>query len=92
MEKAMRLSDRLGGHLVSGHVDGVGEVIHFAPVAAAATAELAPGHPRAGRIWARYLAPKGSIAVNGVSLTVNQVDGQRFFHQPDSRTPWSRPC
>jgi riboflavin synthase len=78
MEKAMRLSDRLGGHLVSGHVDGVGEVIHFAPVASGGDDMSwrldirAPGH------LARYLAPKGSIAVNGVSLTVNQVDGADF--------------
>ena len=78
MEKAMRLSDRLGGHLVSGHVDGVGEVIHFAPVASGGDDMSwrldirAPGH------LARYLAPKGSIAVNGVSLTVNQVDAADF--------------
>jgi riboflavin synthase len=78
MEKAMRLSDRLGGHLVSGHVDGVGEVIRFAPVASGGDDMSwrldirAPGH------LVRYLAPKGSIAVNGVSLTVNQVDGADF--------------
>ncbi len=79
LEKAMRLSDRLGGHLVSGHVDGVGEVIHFAPVAAKAGEDAswlleirAPGN------LARYLAPKGSVAVNGVSLTVNRVRGEEF--------------
>jgi riboflavin synthase len=79
LEKAMRLSDRLGGHLVSGHVDGVGEVIHFAPVVGSGDTDMswrldirAPGH------LARYLAPKGSIAVNGVSLTVNQVQGSEF--------------
>lgn len=76
LEKAMRLSDRLGGHLVSGHVDGVGEVIHFAPVADGDGSWRldirAPGS------LGRYLAPKGSIAVNGVSLTVNRVQGNEF--------------
>jgi len=74
LEMAMRLSDRLGGHLVSGHVDGVGEVLHFAPVVAGEDASWrleirAPGS------MARYLASKGSVAVNGVSLTVNKVQG-----------------
>ncbi|QKM63997.1 riboflavin synthase [Polynucleobacter tropicus] len=77
LEKALRLNDRLGGHLVSGHVDGVGEVFHFAPVdqdaygswllRIKAPIDLAP-----------FLAYKGSIVVNGVSLTVNtaeDVDG-----------------
>ena len=73
LEKALRFNDRLGGHLVSGHVDGVGEVTHFAALAndadgswllkIAAPIELAP-----------YLAYKGSIVVNGVSLTVNLVE------------------
>jgi riboflavin synthase len=77
LEKAMRLSDRLGGHLVSGHVDGVGEVIHFAPVSDQAEGSWrldirAPGS------MARYLANKGSVAVNGVSLTVNTVRGNDF--------------
>ena len=68
LEKALRAQDRLGGHLVSGHVDGLGEVSYFAPV---------------GESWelriltppelAKYLAYKGSITVNGVSLTVNRV-------------------
>ena len=77
LEKAMRLSDRLGGHLVSGHVDGVGEVIHFAPVSGEADGSWrldirAPGS------MGRYLAHKGSVAVNGVSLTVNSVRGNDF--------------
>jgi riboflavin synthase len=73
LEKALRLNDRLGGHLVSGHVDGVGKVAHFATVAQdpygswllriEAPKELAP-----------FLAYKGSIVVNGVSLTVNQTE------------------
>lgn len=76
LEKAMRLSDRLGGHLVSGHVDGVGEVVRFEPVAGGDGSWRldikAPG------ALGRYLAPKGSIAVNGVSLTVNRVQGTEF--------------
>ena len=76
LEKAMRLSDRLGGHLVSGHVDGVGEVVRFEPVAGGDGSWRldikAPG------ALGRYLAPKGSIAVNGVSLTVNRVQGSEF--------------
>ena len=68
LEKAMRLSDRLGGHLVSGHVDGVGEVVRFEQVGDSWLLEI-----RAPAKLARYLAPKGSVAVNGVSLTVNRV-------------------
>ena len=73
LEKSLRLSDRLDGHLVSGHVDGVGEVVAFEAAGESkrlvvrATAELA-----------RYIARKGSIAVQGVSLTVNGVEGRRF--------------
>lgn len=68
LEKALRLADRLGGHLVSGHVDGVGEVVKFAPLGE--SHELVVRAPRA---LARYIARKGSIAVQGVSLTVNRV-------------------
>jgi riboflavin synthase len=86
LEKALRLADRLGGHLVSGHVDGVGTVTQFVPVGG--------GNSRDGTTateatsWllaidvpadlARYVAAKGSIAVQGVSLTVNEVDGVNF--------------
>ena len=68
LEKALRAHDRLGGHLVSGHVDGIGTVSHFQ--------DLGGHHElrvRAPRELARFLAYKGSIAVNGVSLTVNRV-------------------
>jgi riboflavin synthase len=68
LEKAMRLSDRLGGHLVSGHVDGVGEVVKFEPVGESYLLQI-----RAPRELARYIAAKGSIAINGVSLTVNEI-------------------
>jgi len=73
LEKAMRLSDRMGGHPVSGHVDGVGRVTRTRP--AGANRVLAVAAPRA---LAKYIARKGSIAVNGVSLTVNEVDGAKF--------------
>ena len=77
LEKALRLADRLGGHLVSGHVDGLGEVTHFAPVGESHELRI-----RAPRELARYLAYKGSVVVNGVSLTVNRVadqaDGCKF--------------
>ncbi|HSX60414.1 MAG TPA: riboflavin synthase [Tahibacter sp.] len=73
LEKALRLADRLGGHLVSGHVDGVGDVVSVAPDARSLRWEFAV--PEA---LARYIAAKGSVAVNGVSLTVNAVDGRRF--------------
>ena len=68
LEKALRASDRLGGHIVSGHVDGVGTVSHFARVGESWELRLmAPAE------LGKYLAYKGSITVNGVSLTVNRV-------------------
>lgn len=69
LEKALRANDRLGGHLVSGHVDGLGTVTRFAPVGESHELRiLAP------KSIGRYLAFKGSVTVNGVSLTVNSVD------------------
>ena len=68
LEKALRANDRLGGHLVSGHVDGVGTVTHFSQVGESWDLRLLAPHD-----LAKYLAYKGSITVNGVSLTVNQV-------------------
>jgi len=73
LEKALRLADRLGGHLVSGHVDGVGEVLRFDPVGDNRLLEI-----RAPEALARYIARKGSITVNGVSLTTNRVSGACF--------------
>ncbi|MDR2261166.1 MAG: riboflavin synthase [Azoarcus sp.] len=73
LEKALALSDRLGGHLVTGHVDGVGEVLSFAPVAESFDLVV-----RAPETIAGYIARKGSVTVNGVSLTVNRVDGRDF--------------
>lgn len=74
LEKAMQANARLGGHIVSGHVDGVGEVVSIQPI------------ERWLEVWikapdnlAKYLAEKGSITVDGVSLTVNEVDGAKFM-------------
>jgi riboflavin synthase len=76
LEKALRLSDRLGGHLMSGHVDGVGGVTGLEPVGDAdGSMTLTIDAPPA---LARFIAPKGSIAVDGVSLTVNAMTGQSF--------------
>ena len=68
LEKALRAGDRLGGHIVSGHVDGIGTVTHFAPVG-----ESWELHVLAPSELGKFLAYKGSITVNGVSLTVNRV-------------------
>ncbi len=73
LEKALRLADRLGGHLVTGHVDGVGEVLKFSP--RGESHELIIRAPQA---LAKYIARKGSIAVNGVSLTTNSIDDANF--------------
>jgi riboflavin synthase len=73
LEKALRLSDRLGGHLVSGHVDGVGIVERFEPVGDNSLLEISVPPE-----LARYIARKGSVAVDGASLTVNEVAGAKF--------------
>lgn len=73
LEKSLRLGDRIDGHLVSGHVDGVGEVVEMAELGGSARLVVAAPAP-----LARYIAKKGSVTVNGVSLTVNAVDGDRF--------------
>ncbi|NOT15495.1 MAG: riboflavin synthase [Methylotenera sp.] len=73
LEKALRLSDRLGGHLMSGHVDGVGEVVSFESLGECWQLNL-----RAPHAISKYITVKGSICVDGVSLTVNQVIGDEF--------------
>jgi riboflavin synthase len=73
LEKALRLSDRLGGHLVSGHVDGVGEVVAFNDIGESWRLVV-----RAPQALAKFIAMKGSITINGVSLTVNLVAGAEF--------------
>ena len=73
LEKALRASDRLGGHLVTGHIDGLGEVTRWEPVGESWRLEV-----RVPAELTRYLARKGSVTINGVSLTVNRVEGDRF--------------
>ena len=73
LEKALRMADRIGGHLVSGHVDGVGEVLKFEPIGESHELVIKAPAELAG-----YIARKGSVTVDGVSLTVNAVSGQDF--------------
>ena len=73
LEKALRLSDRLGGHLVSGHVDAVGDVVSLAPVGTSWELRI-----RLPEKLAKFVAPKGSITIDGVSLTVNYVQQAEF--------------
>lgn len=73
LEKALRASDRLGGHWVSGHIDGVGEVVQFEAAGDNALLRITPPHD-----LMKYIARKGSITLNGVSLTVNTLDGESF--------------
>jgi riboflavin synthase len=73
LERSLRLSDELGGHLVSGHVDGIAELL-----ARDDLPEMARLSLRAPAALARFIAPKGSVALDGVSLTVNEVDDDRF--------------
>jgi riboflavin synthase len=73
LEKAMRLSDFIGGHLVSGHVDGVGDVVKFEPIGESHELVI-----KAPKNLAKFIARKGSITVDGVSLTTNRVKGRRF--------------
>lgn len=73
LEKSLRLSDRLGGHLVSGHVDGVGEVVSRETIARAEQFCIS-----APQELAKYIAQKGSVTVDGTSLTVNGVEGNEF--------------
>ncbi len=73
LERPLRVGDELGGHIVAGHVDGVGTVISATPEGGSTRWRFEVPAP-----LARYIAPKGSIAVDGVSLTVNEVDGRSF--------------
>ncbi len=73
LELSLKLGDELGGHLVYGHVDGVGTIVSMTPEGGSMRFVFeAPGD------LARFIAPKGSVAVDGISLTVNEVDGNRF--------------
>lgn len=73
LERSLRLGDELGGHIVSGHVDGVAEIVAMHPDGDSTRFTF-----RAPADLARFIAPKGSVALNGTSLTVNEVDGTEF--------------
>lgn len=73
LERALKVGDELGGHIVSGHVDGVAEVVSVRPEGGSVRVTF-----RAPEGLARFIAPKGSVALNGTSLTVNEVDGAEF--------------
>jgi riboflavin synthase len=73
LERALRVGDELGGHIVSGHVDGLAEVVGLRPEGDSLRVTF-----RAPRHLAGFIAPKGSVALNGTSLTVNEVDGTDF--------------
>ena len=73
LERALRVGDELGGHIVSGHVDGLAEVIATRPEGDSLRVSFRAPHDLAG-----FIAPKGSVALNGTSLTVNEVDGDTF--------------
>jgi len=73
LERSLRMGDELGGHLVSGHVDGVGKALSATPENGSTRWRFQVPHA-----LARFIAAKGSVAVDGVSLTVNEVDGDIF--------------
>ena len=73
LERALKVGDELGGHIVSGHVDGLAEVVAMRDEGDSTRVTL-----RAPETLARFIAPKGSVALNGTSLTVNEVDGCEF--------------
>jgi riboflavin synthase len=73
LERSLKLGDELGGHLVSGHVDGIAELLNREDLPDMARLSL-----RAPTELARFIAPKGSVALDGVSLTVNEVEGETF--------------
>lgn len=73
LERPMRVGDELGGHIVTGHVDGIAEIVSMKPEGESTRVVL-----QAPVALSRFIAPKGSIALDGVSLTVNEVDGTRF--------------
>lgn len=88
LERALRLGDELGGHIVSGHVDGTAQVVAITPEGDSTRVTF-----RAPDTLARFIAPKGSVALNGASLTVNAVDGRdfgiNFIPHTLAHTTWS---
>lgn len=89
LERALKVGDELGGHIVSGHVDGLAEVIAVAGEGDSTRVTL-----RAPAELARFIAPKGSVALNGTSLTVNEVSGRdlgiNFIPHTKQVTTWGR--
>ena len=87
LERALKIGDELGGHIVSGHVDGMAEI-----VAREAEGEAVRFTLEAPREFAKFIAPKGSVALDGTSLTVNRVEGTRFdvllIHHSLTVTTW----
>ncbi|MBA3908705.1 MAG: riboflavin synthase [Rhodobacter sp.] len=87
LERALKVGDELGGHIVSGHVDGLAEVISVRPEGGSVRVRF-----RAPEALARFIAPKGSVALNGTSLTVNEVEGRdfgvNFIPHTQSVTTW----
>jgi riboflavin synthase len=87
LERALKIGDELGGHIVSGHIDGMAEVVARQDEGDAVRFTL-----QAPREFARFIAPKGSVALDGTSLTVNKVDGARFdvllIHHSLTVTTW----
>lgn len=73
LEKSLRVGDEIGGHIVSGHVDGVGEIVSITPEGDSLRFRI-----KAPQSLARFIAPKGSVAIDGTSLTVNEVEGAEF--------------
>ncbi|NBE06189.1 riboflavin synthase [Paragemmobacter ruber] len=89
LERALKVGDELGGHIVSGHVDGIAEVVRVAPEGDSVRVTFRAPHALAG-----FIAPKGSVALNGTSLTVNEVDGTdfgiNFIPHTQKATTWGR--
>lgn len=87
LERALKIGDELGGHIVSGHIDGMAEIVERKEEGDAVRFTL-----KAPRELARFIAPKGSVALDGTSLTVNRVEGTRFdvllIHHSLSVTTW----
>jgi riboflavin synthase len=73
LERSLKVGDEIGGHIVSGHVDGVGDVVSVTPEGDSVRYKI-----KAPKQLAKFIAPKGSIALDGTSLTVNEVDGNAF--------------
>jgi riboflavin synthase len=73
LERALKIGDELGGHIVSGHVDGLGEIVSITPQGDSKRFRFRVPHE-----IARFIAPKGSVAIDGTSLTVNEVEGNHF--------------